>query len=49
VAATLPVTPYNDRALMDRSQSQGRPPAARRQNAPWADALFSVAFSALDL
>ena len=27
---------------MDRSQSQGRPPAARRQNAPWADALFSV-------
>jgi phosphate transport system permease protein len=27
---------------MDRTQSQARPPAARRQNAPWADALFSV-------
>jgi phosphate transport system permease protein len=41
VAATLPATPYNEPAKMDRTQSPGRPPAPRRA-APWADTLFSV-------
>jgi phosphate transport system permease protein len=41
VAATLPATPYNEPAKMDRTQSQGRPPATRRA-APWADTLFSI-------
>jgi phosphate transport system permease protein len=41
VAATLPATPYQEPAKMDRTQSPGRPPA-RRRAAPWADTLFSV-------
>ena len=41
MAATLPATPYNEPAKMDRTQSPGRPPAPRRV-APWADTLFST-------
>jgi phosphate transport system permease protein len=41
VAATLPATPYNELAKMERIRSQGGPPATRRA-APWADTLFSV-------
>lgn len=41
MAATLPVTPYDDKNKMDRSTPHGRPPIARRA-APWADTLFSV-------
>ena len=41
MAATLPVTPYNDAEDMDRSVPKGRPPVARRA-APWADLIFST-------
>ena len=41
MAATLPATPYPDDQTMERSQSQGRPPAPRR-GSPWADKIFSL-------
>ena len=41
VGATLPATPYQTPAKMDRTESKGRPPAAQRA-VPWADALFSL-------
>ncbi len=41
MAATLPAKPFPDEQKMDRSHSQGRPPAQRRAS-PWADTLFSV-------
>ena len=41
MAATLPAQPYNELANMDRTQSQGRPPAPRRA-APWADTVFAA-------
>jgi phosphate transport system permease protein len=41
VAATLPATPFDPSAKMDRTQPQGRPPS-RRRAAPWADTVFSL-------
>ena len=39
--ATLPATPYNDPATLERAGSHGRPPPKRRV-APWADTVFSA-------
>jgi len=41
VAATLPATPYEKENTMERATPRGEPPA-RRRNAPWADAAFSL-------
>ena len=41
MAATLPATPYDPDAAMERSIPQGRPPQ-RRRVAPWADRLFAL-------
>ena len=41
MAATLPATPYDPDAAMERTTPSGRPPG-RRRVAPWADPLFSL-------
>ena len=41
MAATLPASPYDAKAAMQRTTPRGRPPA-RRRVAPWADPLFSL-------
>ncbi len=41
MAATLPASPFDDVSKMERATPLGEPPA-RRQNVPWADAVFSM-------
>ena len=41
MAATLPATPYDPEAAMERTTPHGRPPE-RRRVAPWADRAFSL-------
>ena len=40
MAATLPVSPYDDKSMMERTSPLGDPPT-RRRVLPWADAAFS--------
>ncbi|MBS0448443.1 MAG: phosphate ABC transporter permease PstC [Proteobacteria bacterium] len=41
MAATLPATPYEDSAKMQRTESPGKPPTARRAS-PAADVVFAM-------
>ena len=41
MAATLPATPYDPEASMERTTPHRRPPQ-RRRVAPWADRVFSL-------